>query len=103
MAEILINEERNRQKKLSTRKEFGRKIYQRGKNSAEKLINEEFHKKIVSYYKSLFTQFLGMYNFHAAIQFSVKTDHQITYFINQSPFATEVADEIYLPLQELFG
>ena len=43
----MINEERFWQKKLLTRKPFGRKIDQRGKNLAEKLINEEFPNKIV--------------------------------------------------------
>ena len=38
----MINKERFWQKKWSTRTHFGRKIDQWGKNSAEKLINEDF-------------------------------------------------------------
>ena len=47
LAEIMINEERLRQKKRSQRRNFSRKIDQQEKNLAEKVINEEFQNKIV--------------------------------------------------------
>ena len=48
LAEVMITEKKfGQKKKQSTRNDYGRTIDQRGMNLAEKLINEEFHNKIV--------------------------------------------------------